>query len=166
MSLTPSAAPWVSDEPSDEPHDEPHDEPRGGAPPLLPRLPARSRWREGAGDAEYPRRLPEVLPQVTAFRPQAIFQQSGVDALAGDRLGRLAPTVDGPEAAGPAGAGDVARHFAGDYLSACNLSESDNVIEGVRSFYALVRRRDPDFRGPDRRALSSGRPPFFFAPAA
>ena len=37
----------------------------------------------------------DVFPEVTAFRPDVIFYQSGVDALAGDRLGRLALTLDG-----------------------------------------------------------------------
>jgi acetoin utilization deacetylase AcuC-like enzyme len=50
---------------------------------------------DGTDDAEYLRRLREALPEVLAFRPQAIFYQSGVDTLAGDRLGRLALTLDG-----------------------------------------------------------------------
>ena len=50
---------------------------------------------DGTGDAEYLRRLREVLPRVTDFRPDVIFYQSGVDGLAGDRLGRLALTLDG-----------------------------------------------------------------------
>lgn len=40
-------------------------------------------------DDEYLERLREVLPAVAEFRPQIIFYQSGVDGLAGDRLGRL-----------------------------------------------------------------------------
>jgi acetoin utilization deacetylase AcuC-like enzyme len=50
---------------------------------------------DGTGDAEYLARLHEALPQVFAFRPQVVFYQSGVDTLAGDRLGRLALTLDG-----------------------------------------------------------------------
>lgn len=50
---------------------------------------------DGTGDAEYLHRLNQVLPEVMAFGPQVIFYQSGVDALAGDRLGRLALTLDG-----------------------------------------------------------------------
>jgi acetoin utilization deacetylase AcuC-like enzyme len=50
---------------------------------------------DGTGDAEYLRQLQQVLPEVAAFRPEVIFYQSGVDALAGDRLGRLALTLDG-----------------------------------------------------------------------
>ena len=50
---------------------------------------------DGTGDAEYLRQLQQVLPEVTAFRPEVIFYQSGVDGLAGDRLGRLALTLDG-----------------------------------------------------------------------
>jgi acetoin utilization deacetylase AcuC-like enzyme len=47
------------------------------------------------GDDEYLRRLEEVLPRVFAFGPQIVFYQSGVDALAGDRLGRLALSHEG-----------------------------------------------------------------------
>jgi acetoin utilization deacetylase AcuC-like enzyme len=47
------------------------------------------------GDAEYLRRLDEVLPRVFDFQPRIVFYQSGVDALAGDKLGRLALTHDG-----------------------------------------------------------------------
>lgn len=50
---------------------------------------------DGAGDAEYLRHLQQVLPQVGGFRPDVIFYQAGVDALAGDRLGRLALTLEG-----------------------------------------------------------------------
>jgi acetoin utilization deacetylase AcuC-like enzyme len=50
---------------------------------------------DGTGDAEYLRQLQQVLPEVAAFRPEVIFYQSGVDGLAGDRLGRLALTLDG-----------------------------------------------------------------------
>ncbi len=50
---------------------------------------------DGTGDAEFLRQLQKVLPEVTAFRPEVIFYQSGVDGLAGDRLGRLALTLDG-----------------------------------------------------------------------
>jgi acetoin utilization deacetylase AcuC-like enzyme len=50
---------------------------------------------DGTGDADYLRRLQEVLPEVRAFSPDVVFYQSGVDGLAGDRLGRLALTLDG-----------------------------------------------------------------------
>jgi acetoin utilization deacetylase AcuC-like enzyme len=50
---------------------------------------------DGTGDPEYLRQLQQVLPEVIAFRPEVIFYQSGVDGLAGDRLGRLALTPDG-----------------------------------------------------------------------
>ena len=46
-------------------------------------------------DPEYLSRLEEVLPRVFDFRPEVIFYQSGVDALAGDKLGRLALTHEG-----------------------------------------------------------------------
>ena len=50
---------------------------------------------DGTGDGEYLERLAEVLPRVIAFRPEIVFYQSGVDALAGDKLGRLALTHQG-----------------------------------------------------------------------
>jgi acetoin utilization deacetylase AcuC-like enzyme len=50
---------------------------------------------DGIGDAEYLARVKEVLPQVLAFAPEVVFYQSGVDGLAGDRLGRLALTMEG-----------------------------------------------------------------------
>jgi acetoin utilization deacetylase AcuC-like enzyme len=46
-------------------------------------------------DAEYLRQLREVLPQVFDFKPEIVFYQSGVDALEGDKLGRLALTHEG-----------------------------------------------------------------------
>jgi acetoin utilization deacetylase AcuC-like enzyme len=45
---------------------------------------------DGTGDAAYLDRLAAVLPRVAEFRPEIVFYQSGVDAQAGDRLGRLA----------------------------------------------------------------------------
>lgn len=50
---------------------------------------------DGAADAEYLAALDGVLPLVTAFHPDIVFYQSGVDPLAGDRLGRLALTHAG-----------------------------------------------------------------------
>lgn len=50
---------------------------------------------DGAGDLEYLAMLDQVLPQVLAFEPEIIFYQSGVDALEGDKLGRLALTHEG-----------------------------------------------------------------------
>ena len=50
---------------------------------------------DGTGDQEYLSRLREVLPGVVDFRPEVLFYQSGVDGLAGDRLGRLALTHAG-----------------------------------------------------------------------
>jgi acetoin utilization deacetylase AcuC-like enzyme len=43
----------------------------------------------GVGDTEYLQLLKEVLPRVRDFQPQAVFYQSGVDALASDLLGHL-----------------------------------------------------------------------------
>jgi len=50
---------------------------------------------DGTGDDQYLSRLREVLPLVIAFRPDVVFYQSGVDGLAGDRLGRLSLTLQG-----------------------------------------------------------------------
>jgi acetoin utilization deacetylase AcuC-like enzyme len=50
---------------------------------------------DGASDAEYLAALDAVLPRVLAFAPEIIFYQSGVDPLAGDKLGRLALTHAG-----------------------------------------------------------------------
>src|SRR5579859_1203466 len=50
---------------------------------------------DGIEDAEYHRRLDEVLPAIPAFRPDIIFYQSGVDPLASDVLGRLSLSPQG-----------------------------------------------------------------------
>lgn len=50
---------------------------------------------DGTGDEEYLRRVEGVLPSIFAFRPEVIFFQGGVDALATDTLGRLALTREG-----------------------------------------------------------------------
>ncbi|HXB70201.1 MAG TPA: histone deacetylase [Candidatus Acidoferrales bacterium] len=50
---------------------------------------------DGTGDEVYLSRVSDLLPNVVDFRPDVIFYQSGVDGLAGDRLGRLALTHAG-----------------------------------------------------------------------
>jgi acetoin utilization deacetylase AcuC-like enzyme len=50
---------------------------------------------DGTGDAEYLDRLAAVLPRVAEFGPEVVYYQSGVDGLAGDRLGRLALSPEG-----------------------------------------------------------------------
>lgn len=50
---------------------------------------------DGTGDDAYLSRLREALPEVMAFGAQIVFYQSGVDALASDRLGRLSLTAEG-----------------------------------------------------------------------
>jgi acetoin utilization deacetylase AcuC-like enzyme len=52
---------------------------------------------DGTEDAEYLAALATVLPRVFTFRPEIVFYQSGVDALASDRLGRLKLTHCGME---------------------------------------------------------------------
>jgi acetoin utilization deacetylase AcuC-like enzyme len=50
---------------------------------------------DGTGDAEYLGALAPVLSRVFEFMPEIVFFQSGVDGLAGDRLGRLSLTLEG-----------------------------------------------------------------------
>jgi acetoin utilization deacetylase AcuC-like enzyme len=45
---------------------------------------------DGTGDAAYLEALDRALVAVEAHRPELVLYQAGVDALAGDRLGRLA----------------------------------------------------------------------------
>ncbi|MGH9629828.1 MAG: histone deacetylase family protein [Bryobacteraceae bacterium] len=52
-------------------------------------------FEDGAGDDEYLRALDDVLPLVFDFDPEIVFYQSGVDALASDKLGRLSLTREG-----------------------------------------------------------------------
>jgi acetoin utilization deacetylase AcuC-like enzyme len=49
---------------------------------------------DGTGDREYLGVLEGALPAVWSFQPDLVFFQSGVDALAGDRLGRLSLSGD------------------------------------------------------------------------
>ena len=50
---------------------------------------------DGTGDEEYLAALDSVLPRVAEFAPEIVFYQSGVDPLAGDRLGRMSLTHAG-----------------------------------------------------------------------
>jgi acetoin utilization deacetylase AcuC-like enzyme len=50
---------------------------------------------DATSDDEYLAALDTSMSAVLDFKPQAIFFQSGVDALASDRLGRLALTHEG-----------------------------------------------------------------------
>jgi len=50
---------------------------------------------DGAGDTQYLAALGETLPKIFEFAPDIVFYQSGVDALASDKLGRLALTAEG-----------------------------------------------------------------------
>ena len=50
---------------------------------------------DATGDEEYLAALEGAMDTVLGFKPQAVFFQSGVDALACDRLGRLALTHEG-----------------------------------------------------------------------
>lgn len=53
---------------------------------------------DGTTDADYLARLPAVIDHALAFRPDIVFYQSGVDALAEDKLGRLSLTHAGLKA--------------------------------------------------------------------
>jgi acetoin utilization deacetylase AcuC-like enzyme len=50
---------------------------------------------DGCDDDTYIEALVPALDRVRAHRPEIIFYQAGVDALAGDRLGRMALTHEG-----------------------------------------------------------------------
>ena len=50
---------------------------------------------DGTGDDRYLTELRKTLPTAAEFCPEILFYQSGVDALAGDRLGRLALSGEG-----------------------------------------------------------------------
>jgi|SRR5579871_1162634 len=50
---------------------------------------------DATSDQEYLSELARVLPRIFAFDPDLVFYQAGVDALHGDRLGRLALTLNG-----------------------------------------------------------------------
>ena len=52
---------------------------------------------DGVEDEAFVSQLSRVLPRVFEFRPDVIFYQSGVDALASDTLGRLSLTPNGLE---------------------------------------------------------------------
>jgi acetoin utilization deacetylase AcuC-like enzyme len=50
---------------------------------------------DGCRNEEYLQRLGPLLERISTFSPDILFYQSGVDAQAGDRLGRLALTLEG-----------------------------------------------------------------------
>ncbi len=52
-------------------------------------------FADGTGDGAYLERLRAVLPEIARFGPEILFYQSGVDGLAGDRLGRLQLSHEG-----------------------------------------------------------------------
>lgn len=52
-------------------------------------------FADETGDEEYLSELARILPEVGRFSPDLVFFQSGVDALATDRLGKLMLTPDG-----------------------------------------------------------------------
>ena len=50
---------------------------------------------DGTTDESYLRALDDALEQVRGHRPTLLFYQSGVDGLAGDRLGRMQLSLEG-----------------------------------------------------------------------
>ena len=52
---------------------------------------------DGAGDAEYLAAVSDALRSIADYRPDILFYQAGVDALASDKLGRLSVTGAGLE---------------------------------------------------------------------
>ena len=52
-------------------------------------------FADRTGDDEYLSELSRILPEVRRFSPDIVFFQSGVDALATDRLGKLSLTASG-----------------------------------------------------------------------
>ena len=135
--------------------------------------------------------LRDVLPEIGRFRPEVLFYQSGVDGLAGDRLGRLALTHAGlmardrtvfefsrkssipivvtlgggysdPIAATVEAHANTFRTAAAVF-GPCNRSAQDYVLR-IRGFLRLVPRGTP-FPAGRRRVLSSERPPVFFLDA-
>jgi acetoin utilization deacetylase AcuC-like enzyme len=50
---------------------------------------------DGCGDAMYLSALDAALPEIRAFVPELVFFQAGVDTLEGDRLGRMALSLQG-----------------------------------------------------------------------
>lgn len=50
---------------------------------------------DGTTDESYLRALDQALERVRAHRPELLFYQSGVDGLAGDRLGRMQLSLEG-----------------------------------------------------------------------
>ncbi|MCL5965451.1 MAG: histone deacetylase, partial [Deinococcus sp.] len=50
---------------------------------------------DGTGDEAYLEALEPALEEAFASRPELVFFNSGVDVLAGDRLGRLALSLEG-----------------------------------------------------------------------
>jgi acetoin utilization deacetylase AcuC-like enzyme len=53
---------------------------------------------DGVSDARYLEEVQRVLSQASAFRPEFVLYQAGVDGLSEDRLGRLSLTAAGLEA--------------------------------------------------------------------
>lgn len=50
---------------------------------------------DGAGDEQYLASVMDVLPRIAGFAPEFVFYQSGVDALASDKLGKLNVSPEG-----------------------------------------------------------------------
>jgi acetoin utilization deacetylase AcuC-like enzyme len=104
---------------------------------------------DGCGDEEYLLRLREALMEAFATAPDFVFVQGGVDALAEDRLGRLALTLEGLYRRDETIFWETRRRgiptvltLGGGYASPIELSVAAHVgtYRAVRAVYAASRR--------------------------
>ena len=99
---------------------------------------------DGTGDEEYLRRLAEHLPQVFAHEPDLVFYLGGADPFEGDKLGRLALSIEGLRArdefvlrACRAGGVPVATVMSGGYAADTNdtVEIHCNTIRAARKIF-------------------------------
>jgi acetoin utilization deacetylase AcuC-like enzyme len=99
---------------------------------------------DGIQDEEYLRQLGQALPRVLDFRPEVIFYQSGVDALACDVLGRLSLTHEGLRSRDQLVTGLCAKHHIplvitlgggyGDPIEQTALAHANTFRTALRAF--------------------------------
>jgi acetoin utilization deacetylase AcuC-like enzyme len=107
---------------------------------------------DGTGDEEYLRTLAHFLPRVFAHGPEAVFYLAGADPFAGDKLGRLALSVEGLRARDELvlrackGRGvPVATVMSGGYAADTNdtVEIHCNTIRAAREIFDGVRAKAP-----------------------
>jgi acetoin utilization deacetylase AcuC-like enzyme len=110
---------------------------------------------DGTGDEEYLQTLARFLPRVFEHGPDVIFYLGGADPYAGDKLGRLALSVEGLRArdelvlrACKAGGVPVATVMSGGYAADTNdtVEIHCNTIRAAREIFDGVRARSPQTR--------------------